>query len=90
MYKNKNPRLLLIIRKINIKMNSSSPAKMLTWSLIQPYLEFLKSHQDDVDMVIKFKDKGKFTVSLAEEMMTKSIIEMHDVVSKILNENSII
>ena len=71
-------------------MNSSSSAKMLTWSLIQPYLEFLKSHQDDVDMVIKFKDKGKFTVSLAEEMMTKSIIEMHDVVSKILNENSII
>jgi hypothetical protein len=71
-------------------MNSSSPAKMLIWSLIQPYLDFLKSHQDDVDMVIKLKDKGKLIVSVAEEMMTKAIIEMHDVVTKILHENSII
>jgi hypothetical protein len=63
---------------------------MLTWSLIQPYLDFLKSHQDDVDMVIKLKDKGKLTVSAAEEMMTKAIIEIHDAVTKILNENSII
>jgi hypothetical protein len=63
---------------------------MLTWSLIQPYLDFLKSHQDDVDMVIKLKDKGKLTVSAAEEMMTKAIIEMHDAATKILNENSII
>ena len=71
-------------------MNSSSSAKMLTWSLIQPYLDFLKSHQDDIDSIIKLKDKGKLIVSGAEDMMTKAIIEMHDVVSKILHENSII
>jgi hypothetical protein len=73
-------------------MNSSSPApaKMLTWSLIQPYLTFLNSHKDDIEMIIKLKDKGKLDVSTVENTITKAIIEMHDLVTKILNENSII
>jgi hypothetical protein len=71
-------------------MNSSIPPKLLIWPIIQPYLDFLKPHQDDIDMVIKLKDKGKLSISAAEETMTKAIIEIHDVVAKILHENSII
>jgi hypothetical protein len=49
---------------------SSSPTKSLTWALIQPYLAFLKSHLDEIDMVIKLKDIGKLKIPAAEEMMT--------------------
>ena len=51
-------------------MNSSAPAKSLTWSLIQPYLTFLKTHHDDIDMVTKLKDNGKLKVSTVEETIT--------------------
>ena len=51
-------------------MNSSSPAKSLTWTLIQPYLTFLKTHQDDIELVTKLKENGKLEVNAAEEMLT--------------------
>ena len=51
-------------------MNSSVATKQLTWSLIQPYLAFLKTHQDEIDMVNKLKDAGRLKVPAAEEMLT--------------------
>ena len=51
-------------------MNSSSPAKSLSWTLIQPYLTFLKTHQEEIEMVTKFKDNGKLKVNVSEEMLT--------------------
>ena len=71
-------------------MNSSSISKQLTWPLIQPYLAFLKAHQDEVEMVTKLKEVGKLKVPAAEESMTQAIVEMHDTVVKILGENNII
>ena len=71
-------------------MNSSSPAKSLTWSLIQPYLTFLKTYEAQIAKLISLKDDGILEVSIIETKLTSAIIQMHDTVSKILNENSII
>ncbi len=71
-------------------MNASSTTKHLTWSLIQPYLTFLKKHLDETEMVTKLKDAGKLKVPAAEESMTQTIIEMHDTVIKILGDNNIV
>jgi hypothetical protein len=50
----------------------------------------LKTHQDEIEMVTKLKDIGKLKVNSAEETITLALIEMHDTVVKILNDNSII
>jgi hypothetical protein len=71
-------------------MISSSATKQLTWPLIQPYLTFLKTHQDEIDMIIKLKDVGKFKLPAAEESLTQAILEMHDTVLKLLRDNHII
>jgi hypothetical protein len=75
---------------ILINMNESSPLKSLSWPLIQPYLTFLKSHQDDIEMVTKLKENGKLKIPAAEESLTQAIVEMHDTVVKILGENKVI
>jgi hypothetical protein len=74
----------------NINMNSSAATKQLTWPLIQPYLAFLKTHQEDVESVVRLKENGKLKLPAAEESITQAIIEMYDFVVKILRENSII
>jgi hypothetical protein len=51
-------------------MNSSSASKQLSWSLIQPYLTFLKTHQDEIEMVTKLKEVGKLKLPAAEESLT--------------------
>jgi hypothetical protein len=71
-------------------MNSSPPAKSLTWSLIQPYLTFLKTYEAQIAKLISLKDDGILEVSIIETKLTSAIIQMHDTVAKILNENSII
>jgi hypothetical protein len=71
-------------------MNSSSASIQLTWSVIKPYLTFLKSHQDEIEMVTKLKDAGKLKLPAAEESVTQVIVEMHDTVVKILGDNKII
>jgi hypothetical protein len=71
-------------------MDSSAPAKSLTWSLIQPYLTFLKTHDAQIAKLISLKDEGILEVSIVETKISMAIIQMHDAVVKILNENSII
>ena len=71
-------------------MNSSSASKQLAWSVIQPYLTFLKSHQDEIEMVTKLKDISRLKLPAVEESLTQAIIDMHDTVVKILGDNKII
>jgi hypothetical protein len=71
-------------------MNASAATKQLTWPLIQPYLAFLKTHQEDVESVLRLKENGKLKLPAAEESITQAIIEMHDFAVKMLRENSII
>ena len=71
-------------------MNASAPAKSLTWSLIQPYLTFLKTHDTQIAKLTSLKDEGVLDVSEVEVKITKLLVQMHDTVVKILNDNSII
>ncbi len=71
-------------------MNLTAPAKSLTWSLIQPYLTFLKSHDNQIAKLISLKDDGILELAIVETKITAVIIQMHDTVFKVLNENSII
>jgi hypothetical protein len=71
-------------------MNSSSPAKTLSWSLIQPYLTFLKTHDTQIAKLISLKDEGVLALHIVEDTITKAMIQMHDFVVKILNDNKII
>jgi hypothetical protein len=71
-------------------MSSSPPDKSLSWSLIQPYLAFLRTHETQIAKLISLKDEEVLEVTIVETKITKAIIQMHDTVAKILNENSII
>ncbi len=71
-------------------MNSSAPVKSLTWSLIQPYLTFLKNHDSQIAKLISLKDDGVLELPIVETKITAAIIQIHDTVVKILNENRII
>jgi hypothetical protein len=71
-------------------MNSSSPAKTLSWSLIQPYLTFLKTHDTQIAKLISLKDEGVLALHIVEDTITNAMIQMHDFVVKILSDNKII
>jgi hypothetical protein len=44
-------------------MSFSASAKSLTWSQIQPYLTFLKTHDTQITKLISLKDEGVLEVS---------------------------
>jgi hypothetical protein len=71
-------------------MNSSSSAKSLTWPQIQTYLTFLKNHDSQIAKLISLKDDGVLEISEIEVKITKLLVQMHDTVVKVLNENGII
>ncbi len=71
-------------------MSSVAASKSLSFSLIEPYLTFLKNHDDQITKLISLKDDGVLDLPIVETKITAAIIQMHDTVVKILNENSII
>ena len=71
-------------------MNAASPANLVPWTHIQPYLAFLKNHDDQIGKLISLKDQDLLEVSIVEAKITKVILQMHDTVVKILRENRII
>lgn len=68
----------------------TSPAKTLSWPLLQPYVSFLKLHDNQITQLINLKDQGVLDVSEIEVKITKLLVQMHDTVTKILNDNRII
>ena len=71
-------------------MNASSPANSVPWTHIQPYLAFLKNHDDLISKLLSLKDQDMLELSIVEAKITKVIVQMHDTVVKILRENRII
>ena len=55
-------------------MNSSSAVKSLTWSLIQPYLTFLKTHDTQIAKLISLKDEGVLELPIVETKITNAMI----------------
>jgi hypothetical protein len=50
----------------------------------------LKTHDTQIAKLTSLKDEGVLEASIVENKITVAIIQMHDNVVKILNENSII
>ena len=53
------------------------------------FLTFLKTHETDIASLVRQKDQGEVEVFEIEANITKVIVQMHDTVVKILNENKI-
>jgi hypothetical protein len=50
----------------------------------------MKTHDAQIAKLISLKDDGVLEVPIVETKITMAIIQMHDAVVKILNENSIV